>query len=70
MLLEFSAAYPLGHSVIREIYNYNRVFTNATLSQLFTFTGGGGGAPIPSNWVIDWRKVFGVDPLNLGNVAL
>jgi hypothetical protein len=70
MPLEFSAAaYRLGHSMIREIYNYNRVFTNATLSQLFTFTGGGGGAPIPSNWVIDWRKFFGVGPLSLLNMA-
>ncbi len=70
MPLEFSAAaYRFGHSMVREIYNYNRVFTNATLSQLFTFTGGGGGAPIPSNWVIDWRKFFGVGPLNLRNFA-
>jgi hypothetical protein len=39
------------------------------LSQLFTFTGGGGGAPIPSNWVIDWRKFFGVGPLTLRSFA-
>jgi hypothetical protein len=37
------------------------------LGLLFTFTGDGGGAPIPSNWIIDWRRFFRVgsgDPLN------
>ena len=69
MPLEFSvAAYRLGHSMVRQIYNYNRVFTTATLGQLFTFTGAG-IAPIPSNWVIDWRKFFGVGPLGLRNMA-
>ncbi|MDQ4143343.1 MAG: heme peroxidase family protein [Actinomycetota bacterium] len=53
MPLEFSAAaYRLGHSMIRESYNYNRVFadrtveptalTEATLRLLFAFTGSGG----------------------------
>jgi len=57
MPLEFSgAAYRFGHSMVRETYNYNRVFTDASLALLFTFTGGGGGAPIPSDWVIDWRR--------------
>ena len=68
MPVEFSAAaYRLGHSMVRQTYNYNRVFTNADFSLLFTFTGGGGGAPIPSNWVIDWRRFFGVGPSNLRN---
>lgn len=78
MPLEFSvAAYRLGHSMVREQYNYNRVFadlavepnaiTPATLGLLFTFTGSGGGAPIPSNWMIDWRRFFPVGRRNLLN---
>ena len=72
--LEFSvAAYRLGHSMVRQVYNYNRVFSQdaeailpATLQLLFRFTGnqrpGQGSAPIPSNWIIDWRRFFQVDP--------
>jgi hypothetical protein len=74
MPLEFSvAAYRLGHSMIRQVYDYNRVFshdpnaiTPATLQLLFLFTGnqrpGQGRAPIPSNWIIDWRRFFPVEP--------
>jgi hypothetical protein len=46
MPVEFSGAlYRLGHSMVREKYSHNMVFTNggagdtATLTQLFTFTG-------------------------------
>lgn len=74
MPLEFSvAAYRLGHSMIRQVYDYNRVFRRgneprppATLQLLFTFTGGDGPnqgiAPIPSDWIIDWRRFFHVGP--------
>jgi Animal haem peroxidase len=77
MPLEFSvAAYRFGHSMVRDEYNFNRVFSNplqvpgasfvADLGLLFTFTGKGGlgGDPtLPSNWVIDWRRFFPVsDP--------
>ena len=75
MPLEFSAAaYRLGHSMVREQYNFNSVFsdplqvpgavTPATLELLFQFTGKGGmrGEPtLPTNWVIDWRRFFPVD---------
>lgn len=74
MPLEFSAAaYRLGHSMIRDEYNFNRVFSDpprvpgasfaATLGLLFGFTGKGGmnGSPtLPSNWIIDWRRFFEV----------
>jgi Animal haem peroxidase len=54
MPIEFSAAaYRLGHSMVREQYNYNRVFNAvvptalvpATLDFLFDFTGAGGFQP-------------------------
>ncbi len=49
MPVEFSAAaYRLGHSMVREAYSHNRIFTGggvtpATLQLLFTFTGLSGG---------------------------
>jgi len=50
MPVEFSAAaYRLGHSMVREIYSHNRIFTPgaggipATLDLLFKFTGLSGG---------------------------
>lgn len=73
--VEFSvAAYRLGHSMVRSIYDYNRVFTPlpggvtpATLQLLFAFTGKSGSpndffpVPIPSDWIIDWRRFFELD---------
>ncbi|NEQ28476.1 MAG: peroxidase, partial [Microcoleus sp. SIO2G3] len=73
--VEFSvAAYRLGHSMVRSVYDYNRVFTPlpggvtpATLELLFSFTGKSGSAddpfpvPIPSDWIIDWRRFFEID---------
>jgi hypothetical protein len=49
MPVEFSAAaYRLGHSMVREVYSHNRIFTPgqavpATLDLLFKFTGLSGG---------------------------
>jgi hypothetical protein len=61
MPLEFSAgAYRFGHSMVREIYDYNRNFPAATLAQLFTFTGNA-TAPIPDIWIADWRRLFEID---------
>jgi hypothetical protein len=65
--VEFSAAaYRLGHSMVRAEYSYNRVFNpgpihlgTATLARLFQFTGQSGQeVPVPSNWIIDWRRFF------------
>ncbi|WP_349760099.1 peroxidase family protein, partial [Rhodovulum sp.] len=40
MPVEFSgAAYRLGHTMVRQDYDYNRVFPNATFDLLFGFTG-------------------------------
>jgi Animal haem peroxidase len=73
--VEFSvAAFRLGHSMIRAVYDYNRVFTPlpggvvpASLQLLFTFTAksnqnGAINVPVPSDWVIDWRRFFEIDP--------
>lgn len=65
--VEFSAAtYRFGHSMVRESYDYNRVFrrggvTPASLDLLFRFSGRssfGNGVPIPSDWIADWRRFF------------
>jgi hypothetical protein len=74
MPVEFSvAAYRLGHSMVREEYNHNRVFrpgpgaaAPGSLALLFRFTGlsgsitgaAGGLAALPSDWIIDWRRFF------------
>jgi hypothetical protein len=83
--VEFAiAGYRLGHSMVREDYDYNRVFgdpahsgpghiTDATLNLLFQFTGfssGGTRMPVPSNWIIDWRRFYDLPrpagiPLNI-----
>jgi Animal haem peroxidase len=78
MPVEFSgAAYRLGHSMVRQTYNYNRIFDNADFALLFGFTGLSGEiigelAPqppsgplpvshLPSNWIIDWRRVYEIE---------
>jgi hypothetical protein len=63
MPLEFSVAgFRFGHSMVRETYDYNSVFTAATLTQLFTFTAFSGdlaGLPtLPQNWIADWRRMI------------
>jgi hypothetical protein len=73
--VEFAvAAYRLGHSMVREGYDYNRVFrpggvTVATLALLFQFSGRSGDGthvPIPSDWIIDWRRFYDVGTLPEG----
>jgi hypothetical protein len=68
--VEFSsAAYRLGHSMVRSEYDHNinfgpppgqRLF-NAKLETLFRFTGrssDGSRMPLPSDWAIDWQRFF------------
>jgi hypothetical protein len=68
--IEFACAGFRLHSMVRGSYDYNALFPNALLEQLLGFTGfahNGGLVPIPSNWVIDWRRFFplGADvPMN------
>jgi nucleoid-associated protein YgaU len=71
MPLEFSvAAYRFGHSMVRDIYEFNINFNtngaDSSLRQLFTFTalsgqlGGAGPFPgfdtLPENWIIEWER--------------
>ncbi|GAA2214045.1 heme peroxidase family protein [Nonomuraea monospora] len=67
MPLEFSiAAFRLGHSMVRDSYEWNSVFNSqgieATLALLFRFSGTAGVLTgdnrLPSNWIPDWRRLF------------
>jgi Animal haem peroxidase len=65
MPIEFSvAAFRLGHSMIRESYNWNKNFpgTAGSLDLLFTFSGLSGdfigGPRLPSNWIADFRRLY------------
>lgn len=65
MPVEFSvAAFRLGHSMVREAYDWNARFPNGggLLDLLFTFsaTSGdlGGNPTLPSNWIADWRRLY------------
>jgi hypothetical protein len=63
MPIEFSvAAYRLGHSMIRAEYSWNVNFPDATLDQLFDFSGLsgdlGGGTRLPNIWIADFRRLF------------
>lgn len=59
MPLEFSvAAYRFGHSMVRNTYNFNLNFPQATLELLFTFThlSGGIDSRLVENWIIEWEN--------------
>ncbi|MFN9896812.1 MAG: peroxidase family protein [Acidobacteriota bacterium] len=72
MPLEFSvAAFRLGHSMIRDNYQWNRVFKSpgpdvlapGSLGLLFSFSGTSGTLQpphhrLPTNWVADFRRLF------------
>jgi hypothetical protein len=63
MPIEFSvAAFRLGHAMIRPDYSWNVNFPEASLSELFDFSGLsgdlGGGTRIPSIWIVDWRRLY------------
>ena len=72
MPIEFSVAgYRLGHSMVRDSYNWNRIFDfgGGTLGLLFTFSGLsgnlGGGQRLPSSWIADFRRLYRFDRPNL-----
>lgn len=61
-----AAAYRLGHSMVRETYDLNRIHSSdgfdrrpVPLTRLFEFTGAvPSNTPVPEDWVIDWRRFF------------
>lgn len=58
MPVEFSvAAYRFGHSMIRDNYWVNFIFTNQPLSDLFTFVRPP-NIPVRSNWIVDFNAFF------------
>ncbi len=76
MPLEFSvAAYRTGHSMVRDSYQWNRIFNDdvnaifkASLANLSLFTGnrglGGfshGRKHLPSDWLINWNHFFDIE---------
>jgi len=69
MPVEFSgAAYRLGHSMIRNGYQWNKVFNSggpgpvASLGLLFLFSRVSGDLQnndtVPSDWIVDWRRLY------------
>jgi Animal haem peroxidase len=77
MPIEFSvAAFRLGHSMIRQAYNWNRFFDNGsgTLDYLFVFSAGGGdlgGFPhLASNWIADFRRLYDFGEANRPNLTV
>jgi heme peroxidase len=80
MPLEFSvAAYRLGHSMIRDAYQWNARFDDdtgipGTLDLLFAFTGLsgdlGGNERLPSNWIADWRRMYDFSEANRANLVV
>jgi hypothetical protein len=77
MPIEFSvAAFRLGHSMIRDIYDWNRIFFNGfgTLDLLFDFSGLsgnlGGNDRLPSNWIADFRRLYDFGEANRPNLVV
>jgi hypothetical protein len=65
MPLEFAvAAFRLGHSMVRDFYNWNRVFDfgSADLGLLFRFSAHIGNLDnkqrLPTNWIADFRRLY------------
>ncbi|MGI9601671.1 MAG: peroxidase family protein [Acidimicrobiales bacterium] len=67
MPVEFSvAAYRFGHSMVRENYDVNQNFPNATMGEVFAFASPP-QLPVFSNWVVDFNRFFGPSATNLAS---
>ena len=59
--LEFTVAgFRFGHTMIRDTYDFNLNFTDASLGLLFTFTALSGELgdfdTLPDNWIVQWER--------------
>jgi hypothetical protein len=77
MPVEFSVAcFRLGHSMVREAYNWNKVFDDGsgTLDYLFQFSalGGdlGGDTRLIATWVADFRRLYDFGEANKPNLEV
>jgi hypothetical protein len=77
MPLEFAvAAFRLGHSMVRDFYNWNRVFDfgSADLGLLFRFSAHIGNLDnkqrLPSNWIADFRRLYLFGEANKPNLVV
>jgi hypothetical protein len=77
MPIEFSiAAFRLGHSMIREAYNWNQIFDfgGGILPLLFVFSAGsgdlGGNPRLPSTWIADFRRLYNFTEAGRADLAV
>jgi hypothetical protein len=77
MPLEFAVAgFRLGHSMVRDFYNWNRVFDfgSADLGLLFRFSAHIGNLDgkqrLPTNWIADFRRLYLFGEANKPNLVV
>ena len=77
MPIEFSvAAFRLGHSMVRNAYNWNRNFDagTGTLDLLFTFSSTGGNlgndTRLADIWIADFRRLYDFSEANRPNLTV
>jgi hypothetical protein len=69
MPIEFSiAGFRLGHSMVRSVYHWNKVFDPGALEYLFEFSasGGslGGATRLAADWTADFRRLYDFSEAN------
>jgi hypothetical protein len=68
--VEFAAAcFRVGHSMVRDVYDWNDRIPEASLDDLLRFSGASlakqDGGRLPESWIVDWSRFLGApdDPL-------
>ena len=74
MPIEFSiGTFRLGHSMVRDVYRWNRVHDTVTLVELFAFSAKsgdlGGNDRLPSDMIADFRRLYDFDGAGIGELA-